>query len=120
MLEFAFTSTLLLLSALGVMDIGRYCLTVVSLQTLAGQAARSIVLNCSGPLSPSCASIGLTTTEQRSLTPFLFVGTETPTLAAAASAGIITVTASLPTFTFFMPLLAPLTGAVSEQTKLYY
>lgn len=119
-LEFALVASVFLFLFFGIIDVGRYGLTLHSLNTLASEAARSIIINCNGPLKPSCATITLSEAQQQHAAPFAFVG-GTPSLTASASAGAITVTATLGSpFRSLLPITSTLDGTLSQSTLLNY
>lgn len=119
-IEFALVSSAFFVLFFGVIDVGRYGILLHSLNTLASEAARSIIINCNGPLKASCATITLSGAQQQQAAPFAFVG-GTPTLTASASAGTITVTATLGSqFQSLLPMTGALDGTLSQSTMLNY
>jgi hypothetical protein len=120
MIEFAVTCGLLIVVFIGIMDLGRYCAALMSLESLVGYAARSIVINCGSMPQASCATVTLTAADEQSLTPFLYVAGGSPTVTASASQGTITVTATLASFEFLAPVWSQLSGPLSATRKLYY
>ena len=110
-----------------IFDLGRYAITRQSLNALADAGARAVMINCYTPdvavnkTSPSgCTNIGayLSTTAEQNVAPFLFSGRLTPTLAVAAGANALTVTASQPGFTMLMPIWGTVLNAPSASTTI--
>ena len=100
-----------------VFDIGRYAITVQSLQTLADAGARAAML-CSTSLTNFVATRGgtwpssctgsslMTATAMKTVAPVLYWGSDTPTLNAPAPAATdtgLTVTASAVGFQMMIP-----------------
>lgn len=116
-LEFALVMPLFVLLMLCIVDLGRYVLTMISLDTLVSATARALIINCGntganyGKLTKDCAGpiYGLTTEQKRDAAPFLYVAGQAPAVSISCGAGAcpatgqITVTASLPSLTFFFP-----------------
>jgi TadE-like protein len=145
-LEFALVVPLFVALMLGVVDLGRYLLTQHELDSLASATARAVVVNCGqagshyGKLSGDCASstYGLTDTQKHNTAPFIYGTGQTPSIGISCgantcpTAGHITITASLATFTFFLPVAGiipgwssaaaekSMTSALSQTATLYY
>jgi Flp pilus assembly protein TadG len=110
-----------------IFDLGRYAITRQSLNALADAGARAVMISCYTPAvavnktSPSgCTNISayLPTTAKQNAAPFLFSGGLTPTLAVAAGAKALTVTASQPGFTMLMPIWGTALNAPSASTTI--
>jgi hypothetical protein len=100
-LEFGLVAGPLLLLIFIILDIGRYAITVQSLQMLSGAGARQCYISglatCSGDPLP-------TDDDKKRFSPFLYVGGLTPKLAVTQGATELTVTASQPNFTMLLPI----------------
>lgn len=125
--EFCLVGGALFTLIFGIIDLGRYVLTVQSLWALANAGARAIMIdNCYVNAeiqknTPSgCPSDPLpSNSAKQAVAPFLFAGGLTPTLnAPAAASSPITVTASLPGFTMLVPIWSASFNAPSVSTKV--
>jgi hypothetical protein len=93
----------------GIFDIGRYAITMHSLKMLANAEARANMINCytpavlaNPPSSPSgCTGDYLSPAQKKDAAPFLYG----PTVNTVAGTGVLTITASLPSFKVLMPIL---------------
>ena len=143
-LEFALVVPLFIALMLGVVDLGRYLLTRHELNSLASATARAVVVNCGqagthyGKLAADCASptYGLTPTQKSNTAPFIYGTGQAPSFAFNCGApcpatGQIAITASLSSFTFFLPIAGIIPGwsstarsnmvtALSQTATLYY
>jgi Flp pilus assembly protein TadG len=113
-IEFGLVALPFFLIILAVFDLGRYALTVNSLETLASAWARTIIISCDTPTNAvqgtvgTCNGSGLpspTTTQINDIAPFLAVGGYTTTVTPSAGTSTITVTASSNFSMLFSPLL---------------
>ena len=83
-----------------------------SLRMLANAEARANVINCCTPavvgnMSPSsCTDDYLPVAQKQAVAPFPYGAGLTPTVNTAAGTGALTVTASQPSFTMLMPIMA--------------
>ncbi len=145
-LEFALVVPLFIALIFGVVDLGRYLVTREELDSLASATARAVVVNCgqagshAGKLAGDCAAAtyGLTDTQKQQTAPFIYRTGQTPSISFSCGAspcpttGQITVTASLSSFTFFLPVAGIIPGwsskaaetsmrnALSQTATLYY
>nr|WP_146992073.1 TadE/TadG family type IV pilus assembly protein [Bradyrhizobium macuxiense] len=124
-LEFCLIAVPLFTLIFAIFDLGRYALTLQSLQALANAGARSIMINCYSNAviqknSPSsCSGDPLSTSAKQMVAPFLYAGGLTPTLSVPATASSpIVVTASSPNFTMLMPIWGAKLNAPSVTTKI--
>ncbi len=109
-----------------IFDLGRYAITMQSLRALANAGARAVMINCytpdvtgTPPVSPSgCTGDPLSASAKQSITPFLYYGGLTPTLAVTAGANALTVTASQAGFTMIMPIWGAVLNAPSASTSI--
>ncbi len=110
-LEFSLIALPFFFILFGIFDVGRYAITVHSLNTLASATARAVMISCYGPnvvlsRSPSaCTSNPLTATQKQTIAPFLYVGGLTPTTTITAGANSLTVTVQQTGFSMLLPFL---------------
>jgi hypothetical protein len=126
-LEFALVAVPFLFIMLGIVDLGRYLLIQHSLDTLVSETARAMIVSCGnanyGKLTASCTD-PLNDRDRETIAPFLYRGGHAPTHSASCgtppcpTTGQFTITATMPSFTFFLPLFA--TDALTKSTTLYY
>ena len=103
-----------------IFDLGRYAITQQSLNALADAGARAVIIcyNVTSNSYTGCTGDPLSTTAKQNAAPFLFSGGLTPTLAVAASANALTVTASQPGFAMLMPIWGTTLNAPSATTTI--
>jgi hypothetical protein len=107
-----------------IFDLGRYAITVQSLEALANAGARAIMINCYAPdevqnVSPSgCTADPLSTSAKQAAAPFLFAGSLSPTLTVTASAHALTVTATQANFKMLGPIWGKALNAPSASTSI--
>lgn len=123
-LEFAFVLWPFLALVFAIFDLGHYMLAQHELRTLAGEIARSVIINCGannyGSLSSSCNANPLTTAQEQAIAPILFAGGASPAVTVTPVGGTIAVTASMSTFPTVLPWWGSLVGGLSATTNLYY
>jgi hypothetical protein len=115
-------------------DLGHYMVAQQSLNTLASEVARSMIISCGtanttspGQLSSSCTN-PLSSTNYIAIAPLLFVGQWQPTVvvsgasSAGGSGGSFTVIASLNGFDTVLPASwwGSLVGSLTSSTTLNY
>lgn len=119
--EFLLIVVPIMLLIFAIIDLGRYAITIQSLNRLANAGARDVMIHCYSDKvlhkrSPSeCASyVPLPSApDQQTVAPYLFGAGLTPTLIIAplgAGATALTITAKQPNFTMFIPGFAALDG----------
>jgi Flp pilus assembly protein TadG len=126
--EFCLVAVVFFTLAYAIFDLGRYAITVQSLQTLANAGARATMVGTQGnacytdaaiaKTTPSCSGDPLSLAQKQAVAPFLFAGGLTPTLAASTGATAITVTASQPGFSMLMPIWGSGMNAPSASTEI--
>ena len=130
-LEFALVVPLFIALMFGVVDLGRYLVTRQELDSLASATARAVVVNCgqagshAGKLAGDCAAAtyGLTNTQKQQTAPFIYGTGQTPSISFSCGAspcpatGQITITASLSSFTFFLPVAGIIPGWSSNAAE---
>jgi Flp pilus assembly protein TadG len=110
-LEFCLVAAPVFILMFAILDLGRYAITIQSLQMLSGAGARQCYINglatCTNPL--------LSDATMQAVAPFLYAGGLTPTLHVCGpqtvatndcpiqTANVLTVTASQPNFTLVFP-----------------
>lgn len=110
---------------LGIVDLGRYGITVHSLGTLASATSRAVLIACYSPTvvqgqSPGgCTADPLTDAQKRSIAPFLFLGRSTPTVRVTSSNNALVVQASQP-FTPLLPVWGSRLNSPSRSATLPY
>jgi Flp pilus assembly protein TadG len=109
----------------GIFDLGRYAITMHSLDTLASMSARQVMITCYWPdvvfnnTSPStCNSDPYTDAQKQAIAPFLYVGGLTPTVLPVTGAKILTVTARQPGFTMLLPVWGTTLNAPSYSVTI--
>jgi TadE-like protein len=113
-LEFTMIALPFFFVMFGIIDVGRYAITMHSLRTLASTAARQVMISCYGPnviksISPSsCTGDPLTDTQKQTAAPFLYIGGLTPTVTVEVSGSTLVVTASQLAFSMLLPALSGL------------
>jgi Flp pilus assembly protein TadG len=124
-LEFGLIAIPFFLVLFGIFDLGFYGITVYSLQTLANETARGVIINCySTDLINSQSPAGCTAdpyptaAQKQAIAPFLYAGGLTPTVTISPGASALTVTASQPNFTMIMPFWGTALNAPSEAVTL--
>lgn len=122
--EFCMVAGFFFTLVFAIFDFGRYAITMQSLRALADAGARATIINCYTPnvitnTSPSsCTGTYLSGTEMQNAAPFLYAGDLTPTLSNTAGATALTVKASQPGFTMFLPIWGTALNAPSAFTKI--
>jgi TadE-like protein len=124
--EFTLAAVPLFILMFVIFDLGRYAITIQSLQTLANGGARAMMLACYTPAviintSPSgCTGDPLPSdAAKQAVAPFLYAGGLTPTLNIPATAtSPLTVTASQPGFTMLMPIWGTALNRPSASTSV--
>jgi len=118
-LEFVLVAVPFFILMFGVIELGRYAVTVHSLEKLAAAQARAVMICYSGKAHDTSPNMGACATE----TPFVsaadvapFVGTLTATMRNDTTAKNITVTAKLD-FATVMPLLSSAFDKTIEVTS---
>ncbi|MBX6744410.1 MAG: pilus assembly protein [Acetobacteraceae bacterium] len=112
-IEFAIVAILFFFVMFGIVDLGRYAITVHSLGTLASATSRAVLIACYSPSvvqgqSPTdCTADPLTDAQKRSIAPFLFLGNSSPTVSLTSANNTLVVQASQS----FTPLL-PVWGSI--------
>jgi Flp pilus assembly protein TadG len=112
-----------------IFDLGRYAITIQSLQTLADAGARDVMVKCYTPdvtkipkVSPSgCTSYTplVTAAAKQAVAPFLYFGGLTPTLNPPSVVGnTLKVTASQTGFAMLMPIWNGKLDAPSASTSI--
>ena len=130
-LEFCLVAVPLFTLMFVIFDLGRYAITMQSLQMLANAEARANMINCyapavvgNPPTSPSsCTGDYLSVAQKQTVAPFLYGFNAngvslTPTVTTAAGTGALTVTASQPGFTMIMPIWSAAFNAPSASTSI--
>lgn len=119
--EFFLVVVPVLLLIIGIVDLGRYAITVQSLNRLARAGARDLMIHCypdkvlhhkSPSECISCTPLPAAS-DQQAAAPYLFGAGLKPTLVIAplgAGATALTATATQPRFTMIMPGFAALNG----------
>jgi hypothetical protein len=106
-LEFALVAVPFLIVMLSVIDLGRYFATKFSLQTLASETARAMLIKCTsntGAFALPCAD-PLTDAQRQHIAPLLYLGGQTPIITFPLSvAGTLVVRATLP-IDYLVPLV---------------
>jgi Flp pilus assembly protein TadG len=109
-LEFGLVAPIFFSLLFGIIDLGRYGITVYSLNTLASANARAVAINdCYSwqimrNLAPSCTNANLLTAAQnQTAAPFLYALGLTPTVNLATGGNTYTITARQTTFNMLMP-----------------
>jgi hypothetical protein len=111
-LEFCLVAVTLFMLMFAIIDLGRYAITMQSLNMLANAGARAWILcyqnnvviqnqklaNCTGDLIPNDS-------DKQTVAPFLYTGGLTPKLTIAQGTNAIIVTVSLANFTMLVPRL---------------
>ncbi|HTI83159.1 MAG TPA: TadE/TadG family type IV pilus assembly protein [Acetobacteraceae bacterium] len=119
--EFVLVVVPVLLLIFAIIDLGRYAITIQSLNRLASAGARDVMIHCYSDKvlhnkSPSeCSSYTPlpAAADQEAVAPYLFGAGLTPTLAIAplgVGAKALTITATQPSFTMIMPGFSALNG----------
>jgi hypothetical protein len=128
-LEFALVAVPFLFVMLGIVDLGRYLLIQHSLDTLVNETARAMIVSCGnanyGKLTASCAD-PLSDDDRKAIAPFLYRGGHAPTHSASCGSklpcpttGQFTITASMSSLNFLLPIL-PADTKLTQTTTLYY
>ncbi len=126
-LEFCIIATPLFTLMFVIFDLGRYAITVQSLQMLANAEARAIMLNCYTAnavvkASPSgCTTAYLSAAQKQAVAPLLYAGGLMPTVriaAAANGASPLTVTVSQTGFNMLVPVWGTALNAPSVSTSI--
>jgi Flp pilus assembly protein TadG len=126
-MEFGIIGILVLSVFFGMFDLGRYAITLHSLNVLADESARQEII-CYSPYiaahnvaaavaSNKCSGDPLIASNKQALAPFLYYGGLTPTVQTAGGGPHI-VTASQPGFTMFMPFWPRAMNAPSTSVSL--
>jgi len=106
-LEFALVVVPFLIVMLSVIDLGHYFVTKFSLQTLASETARAMLVKCTsntGAFALPCAD-PLTDAQRQHVAPLLYLGGQTPIITFPLSAaGTLVVRATLP-IDYLVPLV---------------
>lgn len=125
--EFILVAVPLFMLIFVIFDLGRFAITLQSLNALANWGGRAVMINCYAPdaiqkQSPSgCATTDanpLTTTQMQNAAPALYAGGLTPTLTVAAGAHSLTITASASGFKMIMPIWGTALNAPSVTTSI--
>jgi Flp pilus assembly protein TadG len=127
-LEFLLVAVPLFTLMFAIFDFGRYAITMQSLRALANAEARANMINCYTPAaiantSPSsCTGDYLSVAQKQAVAPFLYGADLTPkyglTLSTAAGTGVLTVTASQPSFSMLVPIWGTAFNAPSASTSI--
>ena len=121
--EFCLVAVPLFTLMFAIFDLGRYAITMQSLRTLANAGARTWMINdcyvnsaikkipptCSGDPLPSLAA-------KQAVAPM--IGGLSPTLSTTTGANVLTVTASISSFTMIMPIWGTSLNAPSASTTI--
>jgi Flp pilus assembly protein TadG len=138
--EFALVASIFFTMLFGIVDLGRYLVTLQSLDTLVAATARAMIISCGstnfGKLSAACQDplqnfTGTTEYPARStIAPMLYVDNQTPQLSptspctnnvSPATGGKCVLTASMPSFTFLLPVWPQsLIASLAAETTLSY
>ncbi|WP_237179929.1 TadE family protein [Rhodoplanes sp. Z2-YC6860] len=106
-----------------IFDLALYAITMQSLRALANAGSRATMINACymdaaiGKKTPTCSGDPLSDTAKRTVAPFLFSGSLTPTL-SITGAGPYTITASQPGYIALLPIWGTALNAPSASTKL--
>lgn len=113
--EFGLVGGIFFLLVLGVMDLGRYYLTLHSLHTVLGDATRTALVD------PSFGGCPASVTEVAAGAPFLQPAALSLCVTRSVSSGLntITVTASYP-FSFILPNWVGSSGTLTDTTTVSY
>ena len=110
--EFCLVAVPLFMLMFAVFDLGRYAITIQSLQTLANAGARAMMITCytnnaiQNTSPAGCTGDPLSGAQKQAAAPFLYIsGGGAPTLNTASGATALTVTASQPGFNMVIPIL---------------
>jgi Flp pilus assembly protein TadG len=126
--EFCLVAVAFFTLVYAIFDLGRYAITVQSLQTLANAGARATMVGTQGNAcytdaaiakkTPTCSGDPLSDDAKKALAPFLYAGGLTPTLSTTTGATAVTVTASQSGFVMLMPIWGTALNAPSASTSV--
>ncbi|WP_338824226.1 TadE family protein [Bradyrhizobium septentrionale] len=113
-LEFCIVAMAILTLIYGILDLGRYMITMQSLRSLAGAGARAAMINdcytnaVLTKTTPTCSGdVYLTDAQKRALVPFLYANGGSPTLTTVTGGSAVTVTTSMAGFSMVFPSIWP-------------
>ncbi|WP_456739443.1 TadE family protein [Bradyrhizobium sp. USDA 376] len=110
-LEFCVVAVAVFTLIYAVIDLGRYVITMQSLRSLAGAAARAAMINdcytnaVLTKTTPTCSGDYTTLAQKQALAPFVYANGATPTVNTVTSGSAVTVTASASGFTMLWPTI---------------
>ena len=120
-MEFGIIGVVVFTMMFAIFDLGRYAITLHSLEMLAAESARAEIICYSPALAgrPATTRSGdpLSVATKQTLFPFLYLGGLAPTVTTTTTAPRV-VQASQPDFTMIMPFWPAAMNAPSVQTSL--
>jgi Flp pilus assembly protein TadG len=120
-MEFGIIGVLVFTMTFAIFDLGRYAITLHSLEMLAAESARAEIIcyspYLSGSTARTCSGDPLTVAAKRTLFPFLFLGGLAPTVTTTTTAPHV-VQASQTGFRMIMPFWPASMKAPSVRTSL--
>ncbi|MGY4237672.1 Flp pilus assembly protein TadG [Bradyrhizobium sp. USDA 4449] len=121
--EFCLVAVPLFTLMFAIFDLGRYAITMQSLRALANAGARTWMINdcfvnsAMTKTTPTCSGDPLPSlTAKKAVAPML--GGLSPTLNTSTGASVLTVTASVPSFSMLMPIWGTALNAPSASTTI--
>jgi len=120
-MEFGIIGVVVFTMMFAIFDLGRYTITLHSLEMLAAESARTEIICYSPALAgrpaTTCSGDPLSVATKQTLFPFLYLGGLAPTVTTTATAPRV-VQASQPDFTMIMPFWPAAMNAPSVSTSL--
>ena len=120
-MEFGIIGVVVFTMMFAIFDLGRYAITLHSLEMLAAESARTEIICYSPALAgrpaTTCSGDPLSVATKQTLFPFLYLGGLAPTVTTTTTAPRV-VQASQPDFTMIMPFWPAAMNAPSVQTSL--
>jgi hypothetical protein len=120
-MEFGIIGVMMFSMMFAIFDLGRYAITLHSLEMLAAESARTEIICYSPALAgipaTTCSGDPLSVATKQTLFPFLYLGGLAPTVTTTTTAPHI-VQASLTGFTMIMPFWPAAMNAPSVRTSL--
>ena len=120
-MEFGIIGVVVFTMMFAIFDLGRYAITLHSLEMLAAESARTEIICYSpalaGRAATTCSGDPLSVATKQTLFPFLYLGGLAPTVTTTTTAPRV-VQASQPDFTMIMPFWPAAMNAPSVRTSL--
>jgi len=120
-MEFGIIGVVVFTMMFAIFDLGRYAITLHSLEMLAAESARTEIICYSPALAgrpaTTCSGDPLSVATKQTLFPFLYLGGLAPTVTTTTTAPRV-VQASQPDFTMIMPFWPAAMNAPSVSTSL--